>query len=61
MQCRRSLLIENNTSDAKVFQIRDEAINGYVCEGSFSPEVSAGMKANDISDTQIYNSINLVF
>ena len=47
---RLKILIENNTSDAKMFQIRDEAINGYMCEGTFSPEVSAGMKANDSID-----------
>lgn len=44
---RLKLLIENNTSEAKMIQIRDEAINGYMCDGSFSPEVNAGMKAND--------------
>lgn len=44
---RLKLLIENNTSEARMIQIRDEAINGYMCDGSFSPEVNAGMKAND--------------
>ena len=50
---RLKLLIENNTPGAKMVQIRDESINGYMCEGSFSPEINAGMKAND--DIAFYN------
>ncbi len=50
---RLKLLIENNTSGAKMVQIRDEAINGYMCDGSFSPGINAGMKAND--DISFYN------
>lgn len=44
---RLKLLIENNSSEPKTIQIRDESINGYMCEGIFSSQINAGMKAND--------------
>lgn len=40
------LLIENNTEEDLIFQLRNTSVNGYMIEPSLSVEVVAGKKAN---------------
>lgn len=40
------LLIENNSSQALTFQVRDASVNGYMADTMISEDVAAGKKSN---------------